>query len=167
MKKHKKLFLGVGGFIVFIIVLNLLIGIFSPTQKNEKKGEDPVVSPKIVNELTCTMTDDDDFEYTIILSFDSSVLIRKMDEMKWEEKEKEVCDFYKKREEVYNSIAGIRDTVTCSDTSGVRTTLYQMDSLDKVEAKIGELKYIREDGTFDIKGYIAYRQKEGYRCVES
>ena len=165
----KKKLLWIGLFIFVIVFINVII--LLTNKDNQKVEETPVKrETKVVNRIYCTYTDEEEIEYSMDLSLENNVLITKTDEMKWEDGTKEFCEYYKKREEVYNSITGIVDVVNCSievDGDGSRKTVYQFDTLDRVEARILELKYINEDNTFDFEGYETYRKNEGYRCVES
>lgn len=160
---NKKVLLGIFIFIFIFVIINIGVILVNFLSK-----ETSVVQPKktieIVNRLVCTYTDKDDFHYSVELNFQDSKLTTKIDEMKWEDKKKETCDFYKKRLETYNSITGIVDTVNCDDTSGDRITTYNMSNLDTKEARIAEVRYINEDGTFDIAGYKLYRENNGYNC---
>ena len=163
---NKKVLYGLLIFILIVVIINVGVIIVNFLSK-----EETVVQPKkkgdaIVNRLVCTYTDKDDFHYTIDLSFQENVLVTKIEEMKWEDKKKETCDFYTKRLETFNSIRGIVDTINCNDTDGTRITTYNIANLDTKEARIAELRYINEDNTFDIAGYKLYRQNDGYKCNE-
>ncbi len=151
--------------LLFVIAVFFLTGCESEESSNSHKRE-----IKEVTSLVCTMTEEKEEEvkeYIIELSFYEGKLITKKDTFNWSNSKKESCDFYKKREEIYNEMAGVRDTVTCSDTNGTRTTIYTISELIPEEVRIAESRYIRESGEFDYSSYKTYRQNEGYHCVEN
>ena len=118
--------------------------------------------------MVCTMTevkDEEEKTYSTELQFYEGQLITKIDVFTWKNSKKESCDFYKKREEVYNEMAGVRDSVTCNDNGGTRTTTYTMSELVPSEVRLAESRYVREDGSFDASSYKTYRQNDGYHCV--
>jgi len=162
MKKHKKVFIIILIFVFVVVGMNaviLLTNALKPTEKSsfQKKSAD-------VESIVCTYVDDEDYHYTIELAFQENRLITKTDTMTWENKTKEICTFYTKRGEVYNSISGIVDTVSCNDENGTRKTVYTFSTLDTKEARIAESRYVLSDQTFDFDGYKTYRVQEGYTC---
>lgn len=151
--------------LLFLVAILFLTGCESIEESNSNKR---VI--KEVTSLVCTMTENNEEEvkeYVIELSFYEGKLITKKDTFTWSNSKKESCDFYKKREEIYNEMSGVRDTVTCSDTNGTRTTIYTISELIPEEVRIAESRYIRETGEFDYSSYKTYRQNEGYHCVEN
>ena len=163
----KKILYGLFIFILVVILLNVVVIVISTLDGVNRKN-DPVKKQekKVIPQLVCTYTDKDDFNYTIRLTFQDNKLITKTDTFSWEDKEKETCDYYKKRLEVYNKIEGIVDTIDCDDHRGERTTVYTIANLDRVLAKIAELKYINQDDTFDFEGYKQFRTNDGYYCTD-
>ena len=159
-KKKKYIIFGII-FVVVVILINILIILVSKIDEKEEPVRRETV---VVEKITCTFTDTEEMDHTIELELENNKLMTKVEKMTWEDKEKETCDFYTKRLETYNEIAGITDTLTCNDTSGTRVTTYVFDTLDTVEAKPAELKYIGNDGLFDVDGYINFREKKGSRC---
>ena len=160
----KKILYGLLIFIIIVVVIN--VGVVLVSLLSYEAPEKQPKKIKVVNKLICTFTDKDDFHFTIELNLNNGVLVTKKDTMTWEDKTKEICDFYKKRTETYNSISGIVDTVECNDLEGTRTTIYTIDNVDTVEARIAEMRYINEDKIFDISGYKTYRLNDGYNCKE-
>lgn len=154
MKKTFKIFL------LFAILLVTLTGCWEEEEEEKKlpkQGESTLT-------LTCTMTDKDEIEHTIELYIENDTLISKTEYTKWDGKDETTCAFYKKRVEVYNSIDGIKDQVECDNVKGERKTVIVFEDLDTTLAKIFETKYVREDTTYDVKAYRAYRKEEGYNC---
>ena len=163
----KKIIKGICIFIGFVIILNIaIVGVNMINSPKEEEGEQKI-EKKVIHSVICTFTDQDDIHYSIELSFEENQLVTKVEETSWTGKDQKTCDFYKKRTETYNAITGITDSVECGDSDGTRRTVYQIRELDTVEANVAELKYIREDQGFDFAGYESFRQKRGYRCVES
>ena len=152
--------------LILLFVLFLFVtGCGTQEGSSQNKREVPVVTS-----MVCTMTEEKEEEiktYSITLDFYEGQLMTKTDVFTWRNSKKESCDFYKKREEVYNEMSGVRDSVSCNDVEGTRTTVYTISALVPSEVKIAESRYIREDGSFDYSSYKTYRQNEGYRCVEN
>ena len=149
-----------------ILVFIIIFGIFFITGCEKK--EDKKIEQKVISSMICTMTEEKDEEtkeYSIELFFENGVLTTKKDVLTWKNSKTETCDFYKKREEVYNKMAGIRDSVQCSGTEGTRTTNYTFAELDSSEIRLAESRYVREDQSFDYDSYKTYRQNEGYHCI--
>lgn len=152
-------------FIGFVIVLNIAIVGINMIPKDTE--EEKVIEKKVVHSILCTYTDEDEIFHSIELSFEGNRLTTKTEKTSWTDKDKETCEFYKKRVETYNEIAGITDSVDCNDSDGDRTTVFHISELDTKEANVAELKYIREDEGFDFAGYESFRFQRGYHCVES
>jgi len=163
----KKIVYGLLIFVLIVVLINVGVLIVSTLNGIGRKSE-PVKTQekKVIPQLVCTFTDKNDFNYTIRLTFQDNKLITKTDTFSWEDKDKETCDYYKKRIEVYNKIDGIVDTIDCDDHRGERITTYNIATLDRVLAKIAELKYINPDETFDFDGYKQFRKNDGYYCTD-